>query len=208
MKATKEKILLTALALFAQKGYEAVSVSDIAGELGMTKSSLYKHYENKRAIFDCILAQMEQNDAVNADEYSMPEGSVQDEPEKYGKAELENCIAYAKSMLRYWTENPFASAFRRMLTLEQYRNEEQSMLYQQYIGSGPVEYMTDVFASVGIEDAVVKAVEFYAPMFLAYSMYDASEDKRSVLLLADTCIDRCGEKLIKELSERGNDIKD
>lgn len=208
MKATKEKILLTALALFAQKGYEAVSVSDIAGELGMTKSSLYKHYENKRAIFDCILAQMEQNDAVNADEYSMPEGSVQDEPEKYAEAELENSIAYAKSMLRYWTENPFASAFRRMLTLEQYRNEEQSKLYQQYIGSGPVEYMTDVFASVGIEDATVKAVEFYAPMFLAYSLYDSAVDKQSVLLLADACIDRCGKKLIKELSERGNNIID
>lgn len=207
MKATKEKILLTALALFAQKGYEAVSVSDIAGELGMTKSSLYKHYENKRAIFDCILAQMEQNDALNADEYSMPENSIPDETKRCADTELENCIAYAKSMLRYWTENPFASAFRRMLTQEQYRNEEQAKLYQRYIASGPVEYMTDVFASIGLEDASVKTAEFYAPMFLAYSMYDAAEDKRSVLLLADTCIDKCGERIINELSDHGKSIK-
>ena len=41
---TKEKILITALRLFAQDGYEAVSVSRIAGELGMTKGALYKHY--------------------------------------------------------------------------------------------------------------------------------------------------------------------
>ena len=32
-------------------GYEAVCVSTIAGELGMTKGALYKHYKNKRDIF-------------------------------------------------------------------------------------------------------------------------------------------------------------
>ena len=37
---TKEKILLTALRLFARDGYEAVSVSTIAGELGMTASNI------------------------------------------------------------------------------------------------------------------------------------------------------------------------
>lgn len=38
MANTKENILVTALRLFAQDGYEAVSVSKIAGELGMTKA--------------------------------------------------------------------------------------------------------------------------------------------------------------------------
>ena len=37
MGDTKERILQTALDLFARRGYEAVSVSDIAGALGMTK---------------------------------------------------------------------------------------------------------------------------------------------------------------------------
>ncbi len=52
MSSTKEKILVTALKLFAQDGYEAVSVSKIAGELGMTKGALYKHYKNKCDIFE------------------------------------------------------------------------------------------------------------------------------------------------------------
>ena len=51
---TKEKILVTALRLFAVYGYEAVSVSRIAGELGITKGALYKHYKNKRDIFNSI----------------------------------------------------------------------------------------------------------------------------------------------------------
>ena len=40
MGDTKERILQTALELFAHKGYEAVSVSDIAGALGLTKGAL------------------------------------------------------------------------------------------------------------------------------------------------------------------------
>ena len=43
MKNTKEAILDTALHLFARDGYEAVSVSQIAGSLGMTKGALYRH---------------------------------------------------------------------------------------------------------------------------------------------------------------------
>ena len=46
MPDTKESILMTALHLFARDGYQAVSVSAIAGELGMTKGALYKHYRN------------------------------------------------------------------------------------------------------------------------------------------------------------------
>ena len=49
---TRERILYAALQLFACDGYEAVSVSRIAGMLGMTKGALYKHYDDKRAIFD------------------------------------------------------------------------------------------------------------------------------------------------------------
>ena len=46
----KEEILIVALHLFARDGYEAVSVSKIAGELDMTKGALYRHYKSKRDI--------------------------------------------------------------------------------------------------------------------------------------------------------------
>ena len=51
MSDTKEAILITALHLFAKEGYEAVSVSRIAGALEMTKGALYKHYQSKRDMF-------------------------------------------------------------------------------------------------------------------------------------------------------------
>ena len=72
MQDTKEKILLAALKLFAQDGYKAVSVSQIAGALGMTKGALYKHYKNKRDIFAHIVAHMEAQDAQEASEHQVP----------------------------------------------------------------------------------------------------------------------------------------
>ena len=62
MSETKEKILVVALHLFAKDGYEAVSVSKIAEKLGITKGALYKHYENKKDIFDSIVMRMAQSD--------------------------------------------------------------------------------------------------------------------------------------------------
>ena len=72
MTDTKENILMTALHLFARDGYEAVSVSTIAGALGITKGALYKHYKNKRDIFDSIVARMYQIDAQRSQEYEVP----------------------------------------------------------------------------------------------------------------------------------------
>ena len=58
-----------ALHLFARDGYEAVSVSQIAGELDMTKGALYRHYKSKRDIFDCIVQRMEQQMELYASWY-------------------------------------------------------------------------------------------------------------------------------------------
>ena len=69
MKDTRENILLVSLRLFAKNGYEAVSVSQIAGELGLTKGALYRHYANKQAIFESILEEMERMDAQRARDF-------------------------------------------------------------------------------------------------------------------------------------------
>lgn len=199
MTDTKEKILETALKLFAKDGYEAVSVSDIADELGITKGALYKHYKNKRDIFDSILARMEQNDANQATEHDMPETSLSESEDKYKNASIDDMVEFAKSMFRYWTQNDFASQFRKMLTLEQFRSEEMKNLYQQYLGSGPLNYMTDLFSSACLSHPREKAAEFYAPMFLLYSVYDGAQDKNAILELLDSCMERSKQNLNKEM---------
>ncbi len=160
----KEEILIVALHLFARDGYEAVSVSQIAGELDMTKGALYRHYKSKRDIFDCIVQRMEQQDGEQAAEYDMPEEDKEKMPEKYETASLDD----------------FASSFRKMLTLEQFRNEEMQNLYQQYLVSGPAEYVKDLFKNMEIKNPEEKAVKFYANMFFYYSVYDGAADKAKV----------------------------
>ena len=173
----KEEILIVALHLFARDGYEAVSVSQIAGELDMTKGALYRHYKSKRDIFDCIVQRMEQQDSEQARQNEVPEESIEKVPEEYQNVSVEDFVGYSKSMFEYWTEDDFASSFRKMLTLEQFRNEEMQNLYQQYLVSGPAEYVKDLFKNMEIKNPEEDAVKFYANMFFYYSVYDGATDK-------------------------------
>ena len=173
----KEEILIVALHLFARDGYEAVSVSQIAGELDMTKGALYRHYKSKRDIFDCIVQRMEQQDSEQARKNEVPEESIEKVPEEYQNVSVEDFVGYSKSMFEYWTEDDFASSFRKMLTIEQFRSEEMQNLYQQYLVSGPAEYVKDLFKNMKIKNPEENAVKFYANMFFYYSMYDGAADK-------------------------------
>ena len=173
----KEEILIVALHLFARDGYEAVSVSQIAGELDMTKGALYRHYKSKRDIFDSIVKRMEQQDGEQARENEVPEESVEKTPEEYQNVSFDDFVEYSKSMFEYWTEDDFASSFRKMLTIEQFRSEEMQNLYQQYLVSGPAEYVKDLFKNMEIKNPEEKAVKFYANMFFYYSVYDGATDK-------------------------------
>ena len=83
-------------------------------------------------------------------------------------------------MFEYWTEDDFASSFRKMLTIEQFRSEEMQNLYQQYLVSGPAEYVKDLFKNMEIKNPKENAVKFYANMFFYYSMYDGAADKAKV----------------------------
>lgn len=195
MGNTKEEILLVSLHLFAQDGYEAVSVSQIAGELGITKGALYRHYQSKRDIFDHILARMEQGDGEQAESHDMPQERKEDAPETYQEPSFADFMAYSRSMFAYWTEDDFASSFRKMLTLEQFRNAEMQELYQQYLVSGPVAYVKDLFESMKFDSALEKAVQFYATMFFFYSMYDGAEDKEQVKLEFETSLRKIAEEL-------------
>ena len=191
----KKEILIVALHLFARDGYEAVSVSQIAGELDMTKGALYRHYKSKRDIFDCIVQRMEQQDGEQARENEVPEESIEKTPEEYQNVSLYDFVEYSKSMYEYWTEDDFASSFRKMLTIEQFRSEEMQNLYQQYLVSGPAEYVKDLFKNMEIKNPEETAVQFYANMFIYYSVYDGAADKAKVKCQFEQMIDKIVEEM-------------
>lgn len=196
MADTKENILMTALHLFARDGYEAVSVSTIAGELGMTKGALYKHYKNKRDIFDSIVERMYQIDAQRSKEFEVPEEKKEVDPKAYENTSMDNMKNFTIAQFEFWSEDDFASDFRKMLTLEQYRNSEMAELYSNCIIAGPVAYMEDIFREM-IKKGILKeadpkqlAVEFYAPLYLLVNISDRSSDKTRYMELLNNHIDR------------------
>ena len=185
---------MTALELFARDGYEAVSVRNIAEKLDITKGALYRHFKSKRDIFDSIVARMIEIDAERARNHSMPEETYSRGAEPYKQTSTESILEFTREQYSFWTEDEFAVHFRRMLTLEQYRNEEMARLYSQCIVRGPVEYMTDLFhelikkGELAQGDPAELAVEYCGPFFLLISMYDCGDnpDKGIELLQRQT----------------------
>ena len=201
---TRERILEVSLELFAQSGYLGTSMSDIAKQLGITKGALYKHYRSKQEILDRIVERMNEMDYARAAEYEMPET----EPDGFAEAYLHTPVgkirAYSEAQFDHWTKEPFAANFRRMLTLEQYREPKLAQLYQDYLAGGPLQYMAAIFRRLADSDeaAMQLALEFYGPMFLLYSVYDGAADQSAVAPMLEAHIDRFIAKLEGEYRKK------
>jgi AcrR family transcriptional regulator len=55
---TAERILSAALRLFAEQGFAATSVRQIAAAVGVTDAALYSHFASKQTIFDRLIETM------------------------------------------------------------------------------------------------------------------------------------------------------
>ncbi len=56
--ATRERIMQAAMAVFAERGYQATSVDEIARRAGSSKGGVYFHFPNKHAIFEALIAEL------------------------------------------------------------------------------------------------------------------------------------------------------
>ena len=52
---SKNRILDAAESLFANKGYDATSIVDIAETVGIRGPAIYKHYSSKAAVYDAVI---------------------------------------------------------------------------------------------------------------------------------------------------------
>lgn len=196
-KNTKERILEEALKLFSQSGYMGTSMNDIAAELGVIKAALYKHYKSKQEILESIVERMNQMDAERAKKYEMPEGNMAEVIAGYKDTALDKIKQYTKVQFLHWTEEEFPCRFRKMLTLEQYRDPDMAELYQNYLAKGPVAYIEKIFAGLtkNDKDARQLALEFYGPIFLLYSLYDGTDEKQDVTKMVEQHVERFSKRL-------------
>ena len=205
---TKKRILEAALELFAQSGYLGTSMSDIANQLEITKGALYKHYTSKQEILDSIVERMNKMDYERAEEYEMPETESDGFADAYVHTPIEKIRAYSMAQFDHWTKERFSANFRKMLTLEQYRDPKLAQLYHDYLATGPTEYMAAIFRKLTDSDeaAMQLALEFYGPMFLLYSVYDGANEKEGVAPMLSAHIDRFIAKIESSYRKSGTSL--
>ncbi|MBB5913521.1 AcrR family transcriptional regulator [Nocardia transvalensis] len=106
---TRERIRVTAMELFAERGYEKTSLREIAERLGVTKAALYYHFRTK----EDIVASLSEDLRRGVDEIvewgeSAPPGRERAEEIVLRYGALLHDLG--KDMIRFWAENQ--SAFR------------------------------------------------------------------------------------------------
>lgn len=191
-KSTKERILEEALRLFAKNGYLGTSMNDIARQLGVTKAALYKHYTSKQEILDSIVNRMDSLDYERGKKYEMPQGDSETVIAGYREADIDKIKQITKVQFLHWTEEEFPNCFRKMLMLEQYRDETMAALFQKYLVSWPVFYMETIFKGLTGKEAEARqlALDFYGPIFLMYSLYDAADEKEKIIKMLELHVER------------------
>lgn len=185
---TKEKILREALNLFAEKGYNAVYVGDIAEAVGIKAPSLYKHYKSKQEIFDAILEEMKKGYDRQAFALNMDGNSPDTDANVFSAVSEDRLVEMGIKLFLYFLHDDYSSKFRKMMTVEQFRNDELSQLYQKQYVDGPLSYQSAIFAilsgngSLLHENEQIMALHFYAPIYMFLTVCDRQPERENEIL--------------------------
>ena len=134
------------------RGYEAVTIRQIATAVGIKESSVYNHFENKQDILDTIV-----RETINRYEKVLQESNVPgiEDPDVSGSFDSicdEDFYQMCTGVFLFYLKDEYISKLRRLLTIEQYSNpelgktfknifinnilENQAKVLQKFIDSG------------------------------------------------------------------------
>ncbi len=190
---TKQVILQKALCLFSVRGYDGVSVKDIANSVGIKDSSLYKHYKSKQEIFAVLLEEMNKRFEQAMAFYKLPQGEVEQVYKQYGENSVEWLKKAVEAMFLFFLDDPYAKQFIHLLMIEQYKNNEAAKLFEEWMVDGALGFQTALFKRLVQEgyfrkaDPQVMALEFYAPIFFLLLMYDSKPERQKEALRLIEC---------------------
>ena len=185
---TKQRILDEALTLFSEKGYANVYVADIAKRVGIKAPSLYKHYKNKRAIFDAIIEEMNRRFLEQAGTLKINGSDAVADAEIYKQISEEQLIALGKNLFLYFLHDDYTGRFRKMLTIEQFHDKELAAAYMKQYVDDPLSYqgmLLGLMASSGVlqtEDVEIMTLHFYAPIYMLLTICDREPEREAEAL--------------------------
>ena len=185
---TKEKIIYESLNLFSTKGFDAISVRDIANAVGIKASSLYNHFKNKQDIVDTIIEKYSK-DVTNFFENIKRDSSSDDIittkmnwmcDDRFAKKSL--------TIFKFYLEDEYIVKFRKLLTIEQFNNTRIADLYNKIFIDDILTFQSKIFEILINSNILVKkdpytlAIQFYSPVFLMFYKYQTISDIELIYL--------------------------
>ena len=173
-KDTKERILATALEMFSQNGYAGTNIRELTASLGLVKSSMYRHFESKEEIWNTLLDEMI---AYYDDRFGSPE-HLPPVPET-----LDELAAMTMRMVDFTIHDEKIIMTRKLLTIEQFRDDRARELATKHFLTGLREMFTRIFAEMmdrellRRDDPAMLAFAYTAPISALIHLCDREPEK-------------------------------
>lgn len=183
---TREQIIEEALKLFSKKGYDAVSVRDIARAVGIKESSLYYHFKNKQDIFDTLVdfCFAKAEDYFRAKALPFLDG---DDLSLYQNIDIDTLTHLVIATFGYFFDDAYNVMFRKLLTISQFENEKARKIYISLYREYPIRFQSKIFAMLmqdgefREEDPIIVASEFYALPYMLIHTCDSLKEAAPML---------------------------
>ena len=179
---TKEKIFDVALDLFSKKGYDSVSLREIAEEVGIKKSSIYSHYPSKEAIlisiFEYFTDLFEYDELLNSKELVLATDNeiLTQNPEMFyhiGSEAIKEMFSNERN-LKIW----------KLIFIQMHYNEKIRVFFQNEILLKPLLFWEEFFTILKEKEIIrndcnpkLLAKEYYSyPIYLLLEICAKYED--------------------------------
>ena len=169
--STKEKFVIEALILFSEKGYEAVSVAEIASAVGCSAPALYKHYKSKKQLLEAVIEASNRGFETQMEVMHFDFNSDKNDREIFINMTEEDEIKRLQDMVSYVIHNWFSQAFRKLCTVEQFHMKELSEAYDLRYVDFPINQYEKIF-ELWIESGKMKPgnARAMAALYVGYPM--------------------------------------
>ncbi len=178
-KDTKERILAAALESFAQKGYAGTNLRELAASLGMGKSSLYRHFDSKEALWNALLDEM-------IAYYEARFGSAAHLPPTPGSPE--ELVEMTMGMVRFTVRDERVVMTRKLLAIEQFRDPRAGKLATEHFLTGLTDMFRPIFEAMmekrllRRDDPGMLALAYTAPISALIHLSDREPERTGEVL--------------------------
>lgn len=168
-KTTKERIFDVSLELFSKKGFDAVSMREIARSVGIRESSIYNHYPSKNAILDAIFEYFEQELMT----MRPPEARDREKLHELTPEVFRDRVNLTLNLLK----TPKMEKIFRLSSSEQFRDERARKIILHSLIKEPQQFTKKVLQLmvknkiISPIDPQILSVEFQYPLFTLFLEY-------------------------------------